>query len=74
MLSAFRPLAHNDYVIKDTLIFSEIFKRDVLDPDKEYVSYDIESLFTSIPKKKTIDYIITEVYDDKVIEPCAKVN
>ena len=40
-----QPLAHYDYVIKDTLRFVEIIKSDVLDPDEEYVSYDLKSLF-----------------------------
>ena len=67
-----QPLAHNYYVIKDTLTFAEIIKNDVLDPKKEYVSYDVERLFTSIPVKETIDYIITEIYDNKVIQPMCK--
>ena len=67
-----QPLAHNYYVIKDTLTFAEIIKNDVLDPKKEYVSYDVERLFTSIPVKETIDYIITEIYDNKVNEPMCK--
>ena len=40
-----QSLAHNDYVIKDTLRFAEIIQNDVLDPDEEYVSYDVKSLF-----------------------------
>ena len=55
-------LTHNDYVIKETPTFAEIIKNDVLDPKEEYVSYDFESLFTSIPVKEIIDYIITEIY------------
>ena len=67
-----QPLAHNDYVIKDTLTLPEIIKNDVLDPNEGYVSYDVESLFTSISGKETIYYIITEIYDNKVIEPMCK--
>ena len=67
-----QPLAHNDYVIKDTPTFAEIIKNDVLDPNEEYVSYDVESLFTGIPVKETIDYIITQIHDNKAIEPKCK--
>ena len=67
-----QPLAHNDYVIKDTFTFVEIIKIDALDLKEEYVSYDVESLLTSIPVKETIDYIITEIYDNKVIAPMCK--
>ena len=69
MSNYLQPLVHNGYVIKDTLTFAEIIKNDVLDPNEEYISYDVESLFTSIPVKETIDYIILEIYDIKVIEP-----
>ena len=64
-----QPLAHNEYVIKDTLTFAEIIENDVLDPKEHNVSYDVESLFTSNPVKETIDYIITEICDNKLIEP-----
>ena len=67
-----QPLVHNNYVINDTLTFAKIMKNDVLDPKEEYVSYDVESLFTGIPVKETIDYITTEIYDNKVIEPMRK--
>ena len=56
-----QPLGHNDYAIKDTLTFAEIIQNYVLDPEEEYVSYDLESLFTSIPVKETIHFIITEI-------------
>ena len=65
-------MAQNEYVIKDTLLFAEIIKNDTLDPDEEYVSYDVESLFTSIPVSETIDYIIKEIYENKVIKPMCK--
>ena len=67
-----QPLTRNDYFIKDTLTFAEIIKSDVLDPDEEYISHDVESLFTSITVKETIDYIITETYGNKIIEPMCK--
>ena len=41
--------------------------------NEEYVSYDVESLFTNIPIKETIDYILTEIYDKHTIPPiCSK--
>ena len=36
------------------------------------VSYDVESLFTSIPIKETIDFIVHKIYTKKVIEPIWK--
>ena len=67
-----QPLALNGYVIKDTLICAAMIKNDVLDPDEEHVSHNVESLFTSIPVKERIDYIITEIYDNKLIEHMCK--
>ena len=38
----------------------------------EDVSYDVEGLFTSIPVKETIDYIIQNIYVKKEIKPFCK--
>ena len=38
----------------------------------EDVSYDVESLFTSIPVKETINYIIQKIYVRKEINPFCK--
>ena len=40
--------------------------------DYEKVSYDVESLFTSIPVKETTDYIIQIIYVKKEIKPFCK--
>ena len=40
--------------------------------DNEDVSYDVESLFTSIPIKETIGYIIHKIYPEKIIEPMCR--
>ena len=52
-----RPLTNNKFVIKDCLLFPDILKSTVLEIDEEIVSYDVESLFTNILIKETIDYI-----------------
>ena len=61
-----KPLCQNEYSIKDTQCFSEIL-RDLppLNNDEEYVSYDVDSLFTNIPLKETTDYILEEIYANK---------
>ena len=33
-----------------------------LQHDEEYVSYDVESLFTNVPVGETIEYILDEIY------------
>ena len=44
-----QPLAINEYAISDTLSFPDILRENPLDSNEEYVSYDVDSLFTSIP-------------------------
>ena len=39
--------------------------QEPLNPNEEYVSYDVESLFTNIPVDETINYIINEIYQKK---------
>ena len=67
-----QPLSYNEYVVKDTLLFAKIIRNDILDPEEEYVSYDVESLFTSIPVREAINCIIKEIYENKVIKPMCK--
>ena len=58
-----KPLCTNEYSIKDTLQFPQLLKDlPPLKDDEEYVSYDVESLFTNIPLKETIDYILEQIY------------
>ena len=41
--------------------------------EEEYVSYDMDSLFTNIPVKETIQYIIHQIYNEKkVSQICSK--
>ena len=38
----------------------------------EDISYDVESLFTNIPIKETIDFICDEIYNHKKLKPICK--
>ena len=67
-----QPLAINEYTISDTLSFCDILRENPLDSNKEYVSYDVDSLFTSIPLGETIDFILNEIYIRKNLEPFCK--
>ena len=67
-----RPLSKNKYSIDDTLIFPDLLKNAEESEDYEDVSYDVESLFTSITVKETIDYIIQKIYVKKEIKPFCK--
>ena len=67
-----RPLTNNKFVIKDCLLFPDTLKSTVLENDEKIVSYDVESLFTNIPIKETIDYICDEMCRNNAIEPMCK--
>lgn len=55
----------NRYIIRNTQDFPAILKsQPPLADDEEYVSYDVESLFTNIPVEDTINYIVTKIYDE----------
>ena len=57
-----QPLAINEYTISDTLSFPDIFRENPLGSNEEYVSYDMNSLLTSIPLGETkIDFILEEM-------------
>ena len=67
-----KPLAKNDFIISDTLFFPDMLKKTVDSEDYEDVSYNEESLFTNIPVKETIEYILHKIYVDKSIKPFCK--
>ena len=47
------PLSRNEFSITDTFSFPKLLKNSSNDESYEDVSYDIESLFTSIPVQET---------------------
>ena len=57
-----KPLCQNEYSIKETQCFLEMLQDlPPLNSNEEYILYDVDSLFTNIPLKETIDYILKEV-------------
>ena len=56
-----QPLAINEYTIFDSLSFPDILWENPSDSNEEYASYDVDSLFTSIPLGETIDFIVDEI-------------
>ena len=63
------PLSKNQYTISK---FPELLKS--VDPNANYedVSYDVVSLFTSIPVAETIEYILKRIYTNKELKPLCK--
>ncbi|XP_066925101.1 uncharacterized protein [Clytia hemisphaerica] len=62
-----KPLyACNDYIINNTQDFPEMIRnQSPITLDEEYVSYDVESLFTNVPINDTVDYILDQIYVHK---------
>ena len=48
-------------MISDSLSFPDILRENPLDSNEEYVSYDVDSLFISIPLGETIGFIVDEI-------------
>ena len=40
---------------------------ELFDEDYQFVSFDVQSLFTNVPVKKTINIILNRVYNKKLI-------
>ena len=55
-------LTENQYSLKNTLNFADRLNQHFIDEDETFVSYDVESLFTSIPLDETIDTILDLIY------------
>ena len=70
-----KPLcSSNPHIIRNTQDFPTLLKEQpMLANNEEYVSYDVESLFTNIPIKETINYILHEIYENhKLVPICSK--
>ena len=67
-----RPLSKNQCTISDTLKFLELLKSADPNANHEDVSYDVESLFTSITVTKTIEYFLKRIYTNKELKPLCK--
>ena len=56
----------NEYIIHNTQDFARLIQsQPPLEHNEEYASYDVESLFTNVPVKETIEYILEEIYKNK---------
>ena len=72
ILKYLKSLTKNEFVINNTQDFPTMLNNIPLSEDEEDVSYDVESLFTNIPIKDTIDFICEEIYVHKKLEPICK--
>ena len=57
-----KPLTKNKFIITNTQDFPAMLNNVSISEDEEDVNYDVESLFTNIPVKGTIDFICEEIY------------
>ena len=54
---------NNDFIIKNTQDCAQVIREHPpLEENEEYVSSDVESLFTNVPIDDTIKYILEEIY------------
>ena len=61
------PLTHNESTLKDYFDAAGKIKNipnNLFDDSYVFVSFDVESLFTNVPLKGTIDIILKRVYQD----------
>ena len=50
-----------------------LHQEELLIPNEEYVSFNVNSLFTNVPIQETINYIIDEIYvKNKLVKICLK--
>ena len=70
LTSLLEPLTKNQYVVKDSFEAVDRIKdipKEYFEQGYKYVSFDVESLFTSVPLKKTIQVILDRVYQEEKI-------
>ena len=61
-----KPLCSDQYKISDKQEFASLIKdQPPLNVDEQYVSYDVDSLFTNISVAEATEYIIHQIYIEK---------
>ena len=63
-----KPLTKSQYSVESTKDFIERIKNKKIQHDYDLVSFDVVSLFTSVPLDYTIELILNKIYVDKRIE------
>ena len=63
-----QPLTKSEYTIESTKDFVGKIRNKNIPPDYEMISFDVVSLFTSVPLDFTIELILDKVYKDKLIK------
>ena len=66
-----QPLTINEYTVKDS--FEAVNRIHAIPPELfeqgyRYVSFDVTSLFTNVPLKKTVDIVLKRIYKDGLIQ------
>ena len=67
-----RLLSKNQYTISDTFKFPDLLKSADTSVNYKDVSYDVESLVTSIPVAETFEWILKCIYTNKELKPLCK--
>ena len=63
-------MTHNEFTVKDSFDAVNRIQNipsNVFDEGYSYVSFDVESLFTNVPLRRTVNVIINRIYNDKLI-------
>ena len=64
------PLTQNEYTLKDSFdAVSRIHQipENLFEQGYQYVSFDVVSLFTNVPLKRTVNIILKRVYENKLV-------
>ena len=67
LASLLSPLSKSDFTVSSTNEIVETLKQTKVPDDCELVSFDVASLFTSVPLEYTIDITLRKIYNDKLI-------
>ena len=65
------PVTENQFVVKDSFTTANMIRevpKELFDQDYRFDSFDLESLFTSVPLSKTINIILDRIYNKKLLK------
>ena len=69
--SLLQPLTINSYALKDSFDTANEIKSvssEIFEDGYQFVSFDVKSLFTTVPLNKTINIILNQIYRQKLLK------